>query len=135
MSSHVRPATVGQVMRKPATIEPEAHLAAAAYEIEHRHAAALVVVTDDTGEPVAMITSAEITRAVAVGRSLEDTRVSQVAIAKPLTVQTDTSAGEAAELMLSRGVHHLPVVEDRRLVGMVDLRDLYRVSVPRVPLC
>lgn len=135
MSTHVRPATVGQVMRQPTTIEPNAHLAAAAYEIEHRRAPALVVVTDDTYEPVAMITSAEITRAVALGRNLEDTRVSQVATAKPLTVRADTAAADAAELMLSRGVHHLPVIEDRRLVGMVDLRDLYRVSVPSVPLC
>jgi len=122
-------------MRQPTTIEPNAHLAAAAYEIEHRRAPALVVVTDDTYEPVAMITSAEITRAVALGRNLEDTRVSQVATAKPLTVRADTAAADAAELMLSRGVHHLPVIEDRRLVGMVDLRDLYRVSVPSVPLC
>lgn len=121
--------TVGQVMRQPTTIERDAHLAAAAYVIEHRNAPALVVVAEDTCEPVAMITSAEISRAVAHGRSLENTRVSQVA-QTIVTVQADSSAEDAAELMLSQGVHHLPVVEDRRLVGMVDLRDLYRVSVP-----
>jgi CBS domain-containing protein len=57
-------------MRRPTTIEPDAHLAAAAYVIEHSHDPALVVVTDETNEPVAMVTPAEITRAVAHGRSL-----------------------------------------------------------------
>jgi CBS domain-containing protein len=123
---------VGQVMRPPTTIEPGAHLAAAAFLMEHSHDPALVVVTDDMHEPVAMITDAEITRAVAHGRGLEDTRVSDVVATKPVTVQADVVADEAARLMLSHGVRHLPVVDGRRLVGMVELADLYRVSlVPR----
>lgn len=129
MNPHIQPATVAQVMRQPATIEPDAHLAAAAYEIEHRQAPALVVVSDGTGEPVAMITNADIVRAVAFGRNLEDTRVNQVATPKPETVRADARAEDAAELMLARGVRDLPVVENGRLVGMVDLHDLYRVRV------
>lgn len=121
--------TVGQVMRQAATIERDAHLAAAAYVIEHAHDPALVVVDDDTREPVAMITAAEITRAVAHGRSLEDTRVGQVATAKPVTVQADAVAEDAARLMLTRGVRHLPVVDGRRLVGMVELADLCRAGL------
>jgi CBS domain-containing protein len=129
MNPQIQSVTVGQVMRQPTTIEPDAHLAAAAYEIEHRRTSALVVVSDGTGEPVAMITSADIVRAVAFGRSLEDTRVNQVATMNPETVRADASAEDAAELMLARGMRDLPVVEDDRLVGMVDLHDLYRVRV------
>lgn len=129
MSTLAQPTTVGQVMRQPTTIEPEAHLAAAAYEMEHHHAPALVVVTDGTGEPVAVITVVEIVRAVAFGRSLADTRVGQVATAKLVTVRADAPAEDAAALMLSQDVAHLLVVEDRRLVGVVDLRDLYRANV------
>ena len=124
--------TVRQVMRPPTTIEPGAHLAAAAYLIKHLHDSALVVVTDETHEPVAMITDAEITRAVAHGRSLENTRISQVVTAKPVTVQADVAAEDAARLMLSQGVQHLPVVEGQRLIGVVELAELCRVSlVPR----
>jgi CBS domain-containing protein len=126
--------TVGQIMRPPTTIEPEAHLAAAAYLIEHSHDSALVVMTDDTREPVAVITDAEITSAVARGRSLENTRISQVVTATLVTVQADVVAEDAARLMLSAGIRHLPVVEGRRLVGMVELADLYRVSLAHGPL-
>jgi CBS domain-containing protein len=125
--------TVGEVMRPPTTIESDAHLAAAAYLIEHSHDSALVVTTDDTHEPVAMITNAEITRAVAHGRSLENTRISEVVTAKPVTVQADVVIDDAARLMLSQGVQHLPVIEGQRLVGMVELADLCRVSLAPRP--
>lgn len=114
-------------MRPPATtIEAGAHLAAAAYLIKHLHDSALVVTTDDTHEPVVMITDAELTQAIADRRDLESTRVTQVVKQKPLTVDTDVAAVDAAGLMLSTGVLHLPVVDGRRLVGMVDLADLCR---------
>jgi CBS domain-containing protein len=121
--------TVAQVMRRPTTIEPDAHLAAAAYLIEHSHDPALVVVTDGTHEPVTMVTAADVTRAVAHGRTLEKTRISEFVTAKPVTVRADVLAEDAARLMLSPGVQHLPVVEGRRLIGMVELADLCRESL------
>jgi CBS domain-containing protein len=126
--------TVARVMRPPPTIEPDAHLAAAAYLIERSHGSALVVVTDETHEPAAMVTDAEITRAVAHGRSLESTRISQVVSAKPVTVQADADVEDAARLMLSRSVKHLAVVEGRRLVGVVELADLCRASLDLGPM-
>ena len=130
MSTHTRLQTVGQVMRQPTTIEPGAHLAAAAYVIEHRHDPALVVVSHDTHEPVAMITDAEITRAVAHRRDLENTRVKEVARRKLVPVRADATVEDAARLMVSQRVHHLPVVDDHGVVGVVGLRDLYEVSFP-----
>jgi CBS domain-containing protein len=58
------------------------------------------------------------------------TRVNQVLTAKLVTVRADVAVEDAARLMLSRGVGHLPVVDDGHLVGMVDLADLYRLSLP-----
>lgn len=125
--------TVADVMRPPTTVEPDAHLAAAAYLIEHSGDPALVVVTDDGHEPVAMITGAEITRAVARGRGLEMTRVNEVVTARPVTVGAEVAVEDAARLMLSEDVRHLPVVEGRRLVGMVELADLCRVAFRPAP--
>jgi len=44
---------------------------------------------------------------------------------RPLTIGPDTPVGEAAELMRTRNVHHLPVVAaDGRLLGIVSSLDL-----------
>jgi CBS domain-containing protein len=119
--------TVRHVMRPPTTtIEPEAHLAAAAYLIKHDHDTALLVVTEDSHEPIGMITDADITKAVAHGQKLDETRISQIVKGRPVTAPADLAIGEAARLMLSEGLQHLPVLEGRRLVGMVDLADVCR---------
>jgi CBS domain-containing protein len=119
---------VHDVMRPAtSTVEGAAHLAAAAYLMKHRRDTALVVTTDDADRrPIALITDADITQAVADGRAMEYTRISDLGLAPPLTVESGTSAREAARLMLSRHIHHLPVVEDGRLVGLVELSDVSR---------
>jgi signal-transduction protein with cAMP-binding, CBS, and nucleotidyltransferase domain len=111
-------------MQPTTTIEPEAHLAAAAYVIKHSHDSALVVIADNTQEPVATIGDDEIATAIAAGRDPEDTTVSQVVTAKPVTVEAEVAAQDAARLMRSQGVQRLPVVEGQRLVGVVELADL-----------
>lgn len=122
--------TVRKVMRPPTTtIEPDAHLAAAAYLIKHNHDSALLVVTEDSQEPIGMVTDHDITEAVAHGRNLEETRISQIVNGRPVTAEADVSVGEATRLMLSEGLHHLPVVEVGRLIGVVDLADICRVCL------
>jgi CBS domain-containing protein len=121
--------TVGEVMRPPiATIEPAAHLAAAAYLIKHLRASALVVTADDGHDPVAMISDEDIAHAIADGRDPERTRVRQVVEQQPLTVESHAAAADTARLMLDQGVQHLLVEEGKRLVGIVDLDDLCRAA-------
>jgi CBS domain-containing protein len=120
--------TVEQLMRPPTTtVEPSAHLAAAAYLMKRNGGGALIVTTDDERHrPVAMLTDADITQAVADGRNLEDTRITQVVSGDPLTVEVDTGVREAAQLMLARGVHYLPVVRQGHLAGVVGISDVCR---------
>jgi CBS domain-containing protein len=119
---------VDDVMRPAtSTVEGTAHLAAAAYLMKHRGDTALVVTTDDADlRPIALITDADITQAVADGRAMESTRISDLGLTPPLTVESGTSAWDAARLMLSRHIHHLPVVVGGRLVGLVDFSDVCR---------
>jgi signal-transduction protein with cAMP-binding, CBS, and nucleotidyltransferase domain len=123
-----QPLSVDDVMRPAtSTVEGTAHLAAAAYLMKHRGDTALVVTTDDADRrPIAIITDADITQAVADGRPMEYTRISDLDLAPPLTVESGTSAREAVALMLSRRIHHLPVVEGGRLVGLVEFSDACR---------
>jgi CBS domain-containing protein len=121
-------ATVEALMRPPTTtVEPSAHLAAAAYLMKRNGGGALIVTTDDERHrPVAILTDADIAQAVADGRDLDETRITQVVSGDPLTVEVDTGVREAAELMLSRGVHYLPVVRDGQLAGVVGISDVCR---------
>ena len=55
-----------------------------------------------------------------------DTPVSQVMTPGPVTVQADESVFEAMLCMLRNNIHHLPVLQRRRPVGMISLADVIR---------
>ena len=121
-------ATVADVMQPPVTtVEQNDHVAAAAYLMKRANATALIVTQAQTGQPVGIITDADVSHAVADGKNPNDVRIYQVMTANPTVVNTTTSIRDAAKVMTSRRFRHLPVVGDVGLVGIVDITDVCRV--------
>jgi CBS domain-containing protein len=118
-----RPVTVGDLMRPATTtVETDAHLASAAYLMKRAGDSALVVTPEDgVGAPVAVITDAHVSQAVADGRDLGETRINALGLPRPLSVPPTMPVPEAARHMLEHRLGHLPVVEADRLLGLVDL--------------
>ena len=56
------------------------------------------------------------------------TTVGEVMTQQPHCIAADTSIAEAYRLMADKKCHHLPVLEDGRLVGLVSERDLLRLK-------
>jgi CBS domain-containing protein len=121
--------TVGALMRAPTTtVEPDSHVASAAYLMKRSHDSALVVTDDLAGRlPIAVITDADVSQAVADGLDLNEIRINQLQLSRPAVVDPGTSVADAAEQMLQLSVQHLPVVDDGRLVGLVDMMSVCRV--------
>jgi CBS domain-containing protein len=126
--------TVGDVMRAATTtVETDAHLASVAFLMKRAGDSALVVTPEDgVGGPVAIITDAHISQAVADGRNLDETRINQLGLTRPSCVDAAMPVTEAAERMLEDGLEHLPVVKDDRLVGLVDMTAVCRVLLRHV---
>lgn len=122
------PLTAADVMQPAlSTVEPEDHAAAAAYLMRHAGATALVVVDDEEARrPLGLVTEADIVRAVADKKDLDQIRIRDL-MTKDLTVITaDASVREAAESMLAGHFRHLPVVGEAGLIGIVDIGDVCR---------
>ncbi len=121
------PATAGDVMRPAHTaVEPNDHLAAAAYLMKRKGTTALVVVDDEEAcRPVGVITEADIVRAMADGKDLNDVRIFAMMTSDPTVVSTTTSIRDAARAMVDGHFRHLPVVDGNdRLTGMVNVLDI-----------
>ena len=103
------------------TVEKNDHVAAAAYVMKRANATALIVTQAQTGQPIGIITDADVSRAVADGKNPNDVRIYELMTANPTVVNTTTSIRDAAEVMASRRFRHLPVVGDADLVGIVTL--------------
>jgi CBS domain-containing protein len=89
-------------------------------------ATALIVLQGKTGQPIGIITEADISHAVADGKNPNDVRIYQLMTAHPTVVNTATSIRDAAKVMTSRRFRHLPVMGDAGLVGIVDITDICR---------
>ena len=78
-----------------------------------------------------ILTERDVLRAAASGSDLTKAPVSQWMTRDPITATPDTTVGEAAEVMLTNGFRHLPVVEGRELKGMISIRDVLASGIRR----
>ena len=113
--------------QKLASLGPDATVKDAANLMIEHHCSAILIMD---GEKLAGIfTERYITRRV-VAKSLspDTTLLKDVMTPDPDTLSGDDLAGSALELMSERGYRHLLVVDHRKVVGMVSIRDLYRTA-------
>jgi sulfide:quinone oxidoreductase len=125
---------VGTAMRTcPPLVGPATTLAEAARRMRQRDVGSVLVVED--GRLVGILTARDVLRAVAHGVGPGDATVGRWMTAGPVTVTAATTLHTAETLMTEYGIHHLPVVEDERPVGIVGLRDVTRSRRPeRLPI-
>ena len=110
------------------TVRPDDALELAASLMEWRHVRH-VPVEDDSGELVGLVSHRHFVRLYARGRAGEKgVAVKDVMKTDLVTVGMDTPTVAALELMRDRGIGALPVVSDRKLVGLVTAHDFLTVS-------
>jgi len=63
------------------------------------------------------------------GRTIRSPTVEKVMRTPVITVESDSSVWEAANLMKQYAIGRLPVVEDAKLIGIVDRQDLVRAII------
>ncbi|HEX9529488.1 MAG TPA: CBS domain-containing protein [Acidimicrobiales bacterium] len=78
---------------------------------------------------VGIFTERDVLRAAASGDDLSTSAVSRWMTADPESVGPDVDSEAAAEVMLSRGFRHLPVLDGNRLLGIVSLRDVLATRI------
>ena len=126
------PRTVGDVMsREPLVVTAERTLAEVARALRERDTGSALVVEE--GRLVGILTSRDLLRALAGPVDSGGALVRGWMTAEPVAVGADEPLDAAELLMTEAGVHHLPVVEEGRPVGMVGLREVTRVTAATRP--
>ncbi len=97
------------------------------YMVQH-HIGAVPVLRYD--ELVGIFSERDLmVRMVAEGRDASTTLVDAVMTPDPLAVSPETSFEECMILMKAHGFRHLPICENRKLIGVISLRDLLLLDV------
>jgi CBS domain-containing protein len=125
---------VAEVMRPAVTaVETGGHLAAAAYTMNHAKQSALIVV-DQAQRPVAIITEADLLRAVAAGADAGEALIADWMSPDPRTVSPEAPVLDAAQIMLDASKIHLPVVSRDHVVGIVAISDIMNALLRSIRL-
>jgi sulfide:quinone oxidoreductase len=120
--------TVGDVMsREPLIVAPEDTLGEVAERMRQLEVGSALVA--QFGQLIGILTARDLLYALASRVHSSEARVRQWMTAEPIVVSADTSIEHAALLMTEYGIHHLPVVDGERPIGMIGLRDTTRSAV------
>ena len=102
-------------------------LAALGVMAEHDIGAVLVM---DADKLVGVFTERDYARKVVLaGRSSKDSPVQDVMTAHVVCVSPERSVDECMALMTNKRLRHLPVVDHKRVVGIVSIGDLVKATI------
>src|SRR5262245_8211619 len=107
------------------TVAPDEPVLAAIQLMADKHIGALPVVRD--GELIGIVSERDYARKVILmGRSSSDTAVWEIMSSPVKTVSSDDGIHRCMEIMTELRIRHLPVVERRRLIGIISIGDLVK---------
>lgn len=119
------PDTVGEIMtRDVVTVTPDDTVETAVRVMIDHEIGSVVVVEKDA--PLGLFTERDLTRKILETPDLLHRRVGDVMSSPVVSTEPGVEIVEAFDLMTSKNIRRLPVVEGGRLVGIVTERDLIK---------
>ncbi|PLX98627.1 MAG: cyclic nucleotide-binding protein [Desulfuromonas sp.] len=119
---------LSEIMSTPATsCRPDASAQKVAREMTESNETA-VIVTDENGDALGIITENDIVRKVVAPGNIDCNSITaqQIMTAQPYSLPPGTYMYEAMAYMIGHNIKHLPVITDGKAVGMVSLHELMR---------
>ncbi|GGD07308.1 DUF294 nucleotidyltransferase-like domain-containing protein [Halopseudomonas salina] len=123
------------IERLPVTVTADTTVMQAAQTMSDHSVSSLIVVGAATGPQeshrgagsmIGIVTDRDFRSRVVAAGLPADTPIREVMTADPVVVQADDSMFETMLSMLRHNIHHLPVIQRGRPIGVVNLRDVIK---------
>ena len=111
------------------SVAPETPVADVAQTMVRGRFGSVLVTTSDM--LIGILTERDVLRAAASGSPLTQSPVSAWMTKDPETVGPEVDSDDAAQIMLTQGFRHLPVVDGNTILGIVSLRDVLATRIGR----
>ena len=110
------------------SISPEASVLDALRQMEETNVGALIVM--DGGKLVGIVSERDYARKVILkGRTSSDTSVNDIMSTKVICATPDQTVEECMAVMTAKAVRHLPVLDQKAVVGIVSIGDLVKAII------
>jgi CBS domain-containing protein len=110
------------------SVEPSATVYEAIHLLAEKKIGALLVMKKD--QLVGIVSERDYARQIILkNRSSEATKVEEIMTNKVVHVQPNDEIGDCMALMTEHRIRHLPVIDKKKVVGMISIGDLVRAVI------
>ena len=119
--------------RKMITLDKGLSVKSAIKLMVKKNIGSVVVTADSSSDPVGILTERDILKSIAYKRVRpEITKIEEVMSTPILSVEADTTLGDAAQLMIKKNIRRLLVKEGNKYVGIITQRDLQKLMADTI---
>lgn len=112
---------------QPVTISQDLTLKESAQLMAKKHIGALII--KEKGKVLGIMTEKDMVRqAIAKGKNPVKTKAKEIMNTKVNTIEPDKDIFEALKIMRDLNIRHLPVVQDKKMVGLLTLKDILKIQ-------
>ena len=89
-----------------------------------------IIIIDNNGFPIGIFSERDYARKVILkGKNSKDTLLDEVMTKELITVTRDFKIDQCKELMIENRIRHLPVLENKKVVGIISIGDVLKIMI------
>ena len=89
-----------------------------------------IIIVDNNDFPIGIFSERDYARKIILkGKSSKDTLLDEVMTKELITVTRDDKVEQCMEIMIQKKIRHLPVLEDKKIVGIISIGDLLKIMI------
>jgi predicted transcriptional regulator len=93
----------------------------------------VIVTADSSNNPVGILTERDILKSIAYRKVRpEITKIEEIMSTPIMSIESDNTLGDAAQLMIKKNIRRLMVKQDSKYVGIITQRDLQKLMTDTI---
>jgi len=89
-----------------------------------------IIVVDNNDFPIGIFSERDYARKIILkGKSSKDTLLDEVMTKELITITRDYKVEQCMEIMNEKRIRHLPVLENKKIVGIISIGDVLKIMI------
>ena len=89
-----------------------------------------IIIVDNNDFPIGIFSERDYARKIILkGKSSKDTLLDEVMTKELITITRDHKIDQCMEIMTEKKIRHLPVLENKKIVGIISIGDVLKIMI------